>query len=124
VRCSTPVPPLPKPGSGLPGSPVPPGQSILPSFPPEPGEKGGHQPSPKVCPGAAVGGQGDRLSALGREGYSEGEIKVFNSRALGSLVACGKEQECSFLGTGATEPLFLRRPGVSVLDRRPLSPHH
>lgn len=37
----------------------------------------------------------------GKGGLQQGRNKVFNSRAPGSLVACGKEEGCSFLGTGA-----------------------
>lgn len=66
-----PVPPVPTPGSGLslPGTA---------SFPLEPVEKG-HQPSPTALPGAARGG----VSALGREGYSEGEIKCVTAELCG-----------------------------------------
>lgn len=37
----------------------------------------------------------------GKGGLQRGRNKAFNSRATGSLVACGKEQGCSFLGRGA-----------------------
>lgn len=50
---------------------------------------------------------------------------VLNSRALGLLMACGKEQGF-LLGAGTLAVLLvLRRPAVSVLGSRPLSsPHH